>query len=100
MCASFIELFLGKTKAIARSSLPPEALVHIAHAFRLTSSKLSSEEALTNNTMASVVSLSLHEQLLQDYATGRIHLEGLAKIVSLRGGLLQLPRELAHKICR
>ncbi|KAB5571836.1 hypothetical protein GE09DRAFT_645010 [Coniochaeta sp. 2T2.1] len=100
MCASFIELFLGKTKAVTRSSIPPDALAHIAHAFRLTNGRLSSEEALTNNTMASVVSLSLHEQLLQDYATGRIHLQGLARIVSLRGGLLQLPRELAHKICR
>ncbi|KAB5539319.1 hypothetical protein GE09DRAFT_313879 [Coniochaeta sp. 2T2.1] len=100
MCASFIELFLGKTKAVTRSSIPSAALVHIAHAFRLTNGRLSTQEALTNNTMASVVSLSLHEQLLQEYATGRIHLQGLARIVSLRGGLLQLPRELAHKICR
>lgn len=74
--------------------------MHIAHAFRLTNSKLSSHEALNNQTMAAVVSLSLHEQLLSDYITGRIHLLGLEKIVGLRGGLLRLPRELALKICR
>jgi hypothetical protein len=100
MSASFIDLFLGRREVVTRSAIPPEALVHIAHAFRLTNGKLASQEALANNTMASVVSLSLHEQLLRDYATCRIHLQGLAKIVGLRGGLLQLPRELAHKICR
>lgn len=100
MSASFIDLFLGKQEQVTRSEIPPEALAHIAHAFRLTNKRLSSHEALDNYTMAAVVSLSLHEQLLRDYSTGRIHLDGLAKIVGLRGGLLQLPRELAQKICR
>lgn len=100
LSTSFIDLFLGNQEVISRSAIPPEALMHIAHAFRLTNGKLSSHEALNNHTLAAVVCLSLHEQLLRDYATGRIHLAGLAKIVGLRGGLLQLPRELAQKVCR
>ncbi|OIW29181.1 hypothetical protein CONLIGDRAFT_670859 [Coniochaeta ligniaria NRRL 30616] len=100
LSTSFIDLFLGNQEVISRSAIPPEALMHIAHAFRLTNGKLSSHEALNNHTLAAVVCLSLHEQLLRDYTTGRIHLAGLAKIVGLRGGLLQLPRELAQKICR
>jgi len=74
--------------------------MHMAHALRLTNGKLSGSEALHNHTMAAVVSFSLHEQLLRNFSSGRIHLDGLAKIVTLRGGLLQLPRELAQKICR
>ncbi|KAJ9162069.1 hypothetical protein NKR19_g1646 [Coniochaeta hoffmannii] len=100
MCASFIDLFLGKQEVIGRPDIPREALLHIAQAFQLTNRKLASQEALADNTMASLVSLSLHEQLLTDYATGHIHLAGLAKMVGLRGGLLHLPRELAQKICR
>lgn len=100
MSASFIDLSLGKQKVISSSAIPLEALVHIAHAFRLTNGKLSSPEALKNQTMAAVVSLGLHEQLVRDYASSRIHLQGLVKIVDLRGGLVQLPRELAQKICR
>lgn len=100
MCASFIDVFLGQHESTSAVSTPPEALMHITQAFRLTNQKLSGDGALTNYTMASVVSLSLHEQLSRDYTRGRVHLDGLVKMVRLRGGLVRLPKELAQKICR
>lgn len=79
----------------------PAATMHMVKAFRLLNQKLSGPEAVSNAVLASVVSLSIHDQMRGDYNQGRVHLEGLIRIVALRGGMGRIDKvELVQKICR
>jgi hypothetical protein len=85
-----------------RPTMSPATLKHMSKAFTLVNKKLSSDEALSDATLLMVLALVIVEQLHDEPQRWRVHLQGLFRIVELRGGLAQYRDtwELAHKICR
>jgi hypothetical protein len=85
-----------------RPTMSPPTLKHMSKAFTLVNKKLSSDEALSDATLLMVLALVIVEQLHDEPQRWRVHLQGLFRIVELRGGLAQYRDtwELAHKICR
>ncbi|RDW84262.1 hypothetical protein BP6252_01852 [Coleophoma cylindrospora] len=82
---------------------PIEAVQHISHAFRLINAKLSGDGAVSDTTIASVIIMSQYERLQGQYRQGVVHLEGLQRMVELRGGISKLTKNqhgMAQKIFR
>lgn len=78
-----------------------EAMRHLSKTFRLVNEKLSRDEAVSDTTIAVIVMMSHYERLQNKLAQGLIHLDGLHRMVNLRGGISQLRRGgLALKIFR
>ncbi|KAF2669202.1 hypothetical protein BT63DRAFT_413660 [Microthyrium microscopicum] len=78
-----------------------EATHHISKALRLVNEKLSGEDPVSNTSIAVVVIMAQFERLNNHYQQGLIHLDGLQRMVELRGGISQLRRDnpsLALKI--
>jgi hypothetical protein len=50
-------------------------------------------EATSDMTIAILVIMSQYERLQGQYARGYIHMQGLRRMVELRGGIKQLSRE-------
>ncbi|GFF29052.1 hypothetical protein IFM61606_10282 [Aspergillus udagawae] len=67
-----------------------EARRHISHTFRLVHQKLSGQSAVTDETIAVIVSMTQYEHYQHQYQQGSVHVQGLRRIAQLRGGLLQL----------
>jgi hypothetical protein len=67
-----------------------EARRHISHTFRLVHRKLSGQSAVTDETIAVIVSMTQYEHYQHEYQQGSVHVHGLRRIAQLRGGLLQL----------
>ena len=81
---------------------PPKALYHLSRTFALVKERLESDNALSDSTIAIVVSLIIQEQIRQQQSAAAIHVKGLERIVKLRGGLSQLEGNisLVLKICK
>jgi hypothetical protein len=82
---------------------PKEAMRHISQAIRLVNEKLSGKDAISNTTIAVVVMMAQYEHLQGQYRQGLVHLDGLQRIVELRGGISELKKDkpnLAQKIHR
>ena len=80
-----------------------EAMRHLSRAFRLVNEKLSGNEALSDTTMAVVISMTQYERLRGQHRQGLVHLDGLLRMVELRGGISQVMSTnppLAQKIFR
>jgi hypothetical protein len=76
---------------------------HISQALRLVNEKLSGKNAISNTNIAVVVIMAQFERLQNHYRQGLVHLDGLQRMVELRGGISQLKRDkpsLAQKIHR
>lgn len=82
---------------------PIVAMRHLSHAFRLINERLSGNDAVSDTTIAVVVIMAKYEDLQGQYHQGLVHLEGLQRMVQLRGGMSQLMKNmpaLAQKILR
>lgn len=82
---------------------PTEGMHHLSHAFRLVNERLSGKDAVSDTTIAVVVIMSQYQRLQGQYRQGLVHLEGLQRMVELRGGISQLTTNkpgLAQKIFR
>lgn len=80
-----------------------EALRHLSQTLRLVNGRLSGLEAVSDITMAVIVMLIKYEPLHGRYRRGLFHLDGLQRMIQMRGGITQLAREnpeLAQKIFR
>ena len=90
------EIFLGDGDS------SPKALYHLAQTFSQVKTRLESDDALSDSTIAIVVSLVNQEQIRREYSVAEIHVKGLAKMVQLRGGLgaLEDNLPLMLKICK
>ncbi|KAI1659439.1 hypothetical protein F4813DRAFT_352993 [Daldinia decipiens] len=80
-----------------------EGLSHLSDSLRLVNQRLSEGEALSDMTLASVVSMLQYERMCGQYYQALIHFRGLQQMVELRGGISQLMKEkpeLAQKISR
>lgn len=49
--------------------------------------RLESEDALSDSTMAIVISMFHQEQIRKQYAAAKVHMDGLQRMVKLRGGI-------------
>ncbi|KAF2180089.1 hypothetical protein K469DRAFT_753593 [Zopfia rhizophila CBS 207.26] len=80
----------------------PFALTHLSETFQLVTAKLSGPEALSDMTVTLVYGLVIYSQLRGENERWRIHMDGLHRLVELRGGLDQFSGSptLLQKICR
>jgi hypothetical protein len=87
------------TMAIALSSLDnlltkPEgkvqAMRHVSHTFCLVNQKLCGQSALTDYTIAAIVSMAQYEHHHNRIQQGSVHAQGLWQIAQLRGGVSNL----------
>jgi len=90
------EIFLGDGDS------SPKALYHLSQTFALVKKRLESDSALSDSTIAIVVSLIYQEQIRRQQSAAAVHVKGLEIIVKLRGGLSQLEPNipLVLKICK
>ena len=87
----------------AKQEDPVPVRRHLAQAFMLVNQRLSQADALSDNSIAVVVMLTHFERLRGRYFKGLVHLDGLCKMVEMRGGIVQLTRDqpsLGQKVTR
>lgn len=70
-----------------------KALYHISQAYSLVNMKLSGPDCVSDNAIAAVVSLAIYQQIHHLYSTGLIHLDGLRRMIELRGGMAKLIKQ-------
>ncbi|KAJ5657614.1 uncharacterized protein N7484_001263 [Penicillium longicatenatum] len=80
----------------------PKAMYHLSQTFAQVNKRLQGDDALSDSTIAIVMSLITQEQIRQQLSAATVHLKGLEKMVELRGGLTQLGQNvpLVLKICK
>lgn len=80
----------------------PKALYHLSQTFSQVKKRLEGDNALSDSTIAIVMSLINQEQIRQQHAAAAVHVKGLEKLIELRGGLGQLEGNapLVLKICK
>jgi hypothetical protein len=86
----------------ASNPLSLDAVRHLAKAVGLVNEKLATPDALASSSISVVNFLVVREMLRGDKHSAEIHLNGLRKMIALRGGLSALRDDhtLALKICK
>ncbi|KAF2170841.1 hypothetical protein M409DRAFT_18813 [Zasmidium cellare ATCC 36951] len=86
----------------SNDSVSPRALSHIARSLPRVQRILNSDEALSDASIAIVLSLISQEMIRKCNEEIEIHFQGLTRMVDLRGGLPKLEdnRALTLKICK
>lgn len=83
------------------SSLP---FHHLSEAFTIINRRLQGKDALSNASLVLVMFLVNHEYIRKEYSAATTHLEGLVRMIDLRGGLEQVEktsdRYLMLKLCK
>ncbi|RYP50327.1 hypothetical protein DL768_004144 [Monosporascus sp. mg162] len=85
--SSYVDLFER------RPGISSKALHHISKAYALVNLKLSGPESVSDSAIAAVVTLTIYQQIHQQHSTGLIHLNGLYRMIQLRGGIARLIKE-------
>ncbi|KAL2197065.1 hypothetical protein P885DRAFT_68949 [Corynascus similis CBS 632.67] len=76
---------------------------HHCFALRLLNSRLSGEHAASNQNLIAVIVLSMYERQQGEHRRGLVHLDGLERLMQLRGGVAAFIKsrpDLARKIFR
>lgn len=78
------------------------ALHHLSKALATFNKRLQSEEALSDSTIAIIIALVFQDQFRHQHSSAAVHINGLARIVELRGGIDQIDAHvgLVLKICK
>ncbi|RYP63718.1 hypothetical protein DL771_009143 [Monosporascus sp. 5C6A] len=76
-----------------RPGISSKTLCHISKAYELVNLKLSGPESVSDCAIAAVVSLAIYQQIHHQQSTGLIHLNGLHRMIQLRGGIARLMEE-------
>ncbi|KAL2820354.1 hypothetical protein BJX63DRAFT_311578 [Aspergillus granulosus] len=87
----------------SRVNEPERGVRHITHTYHLVQERLYGKEATSDMTIAVLVNMSQYERLQEQYERGFIHVQGLYRMVQLRGGMMKLSREcwgIAQKLLR
>ncbi|KAH7327783.1 hypothetical protein B0I35DRAFT_472555 [Stachybotrys elegans] len=73
----------------------PDALGHVAKAIHLLNSRLSkgTDDAVSDQNIATIVSMAKYEFAAGHSREGHIHLDGLHRMVQLRGGIAAMTRK-------
>ncbi|KAI8624431.1 hypothetical protein F5Y19DRAFT_314858 [Xylariaceae sp. FL1651] len=82
-CAAFLT---------AEAEQSPIALYHLSKTFRLINKKLSSDEALSDSTIAVVTAITIYDRLYGNPQKAMIHLNGASRMIDLRGGISALAK--------
>ncbi len=85
--ASYVDFFERKP------GISSKTLYHISQAYALVNSKLSGPESVSDSAIAAVVTLAIYQQVHHLHSTGLIHLNGLYRMIQLRGGIDRLMKE-------
>lgn len=91
------EIFLGT------GASSPRALYHLSRTFAQVKKRLEGKDALSDSSLAIVISLINQEQIRNEQASAKVHIDGLKRMVELRGGLDRLSQDnqaLGLKICK
>ncbi len=81
----FDALLTGKSFSISRRAMP-----HFLKTLKLLRERMADDDdqaKLSDSTAAAIMGLVGHAQLTGDFKTARHHMEGLYKVVILRGGV-------------
>lgn len=96
LMANLHDFFFG-----GHSSASKAAVYHLSQAVKLVNQQLRTPKAISNSSLAVVNHLVGQELLQGGQPIAEMHLEGLQKMVELRGGLSQLvDNVLILKICK
>lgn len=82
------------------------SLHHLTETIQIVKRRLASDQALSNSTIAIVLSLVQQEQMRDELGAARTHAKGLGKMVELRGGLESIEQDgaqnklLVLKLCK
>ncbi|KAJ5805923.1 uncharacterized protein N7503_003525 [Penicillium pulvis] len=79
-----------------------KAMYHLSQTFAQVNKRLQGDDALSDSTIAIVMTLVNQEQIRQHLSAAMVHVKGLEKMIELRGGLSQLEGNvpLVLKICK
>ncbi|UKZ73630.1 hypothetical protein TrVFT333_001278 [Trichoderma virens FT-333] len=80
----------------------PKALYHLSQTFNYVTRLLAGPDALSDSTIMIVVNLISQELIRKGYGDLQVHLNGLQKMIQLRGGLSKLEGNpaLLLKVCK
>ena len=85
--ASYVDFFERKP------GISCKTLYHISQAYALVNLKLSGPESVSDSAIAAVVTLAIYQQIHRLHSTCSIHLNGLYRMIQLRGGIARLMKE-------
>lgn len=85
--ASYVDFFQRNPRISSKT------LHHIAQAYALVNLKLSGPESVSDSAIAAVVTLAIYQQIHNLHSIGLIHLNGLYRMIQLRGGIATLMKE-------
>jgi hypothetical protein len=80
-----------------------DAIHHLCCTFRMVNEQLSKPEIVPVPTIATVMMLAQYERHQSHNYQGLVHMNGLQRLINLRGGLLEINKDLpllAQKIFR
>jgi hypothetical protein len=79
-----------------------EVLRHLGNTYRCVNKNLQRDETPSDSTVATVMSMAIHDDLLGLEKRNKVHVEALYRMVTLRGGLCEFveSKMLLIKICR
>ncbi len=80
----------------------PVAMQYRSKSLAHVRERLESADALSDSMVDSVISLVTQEQIQNQPVAARVHMDGLARLVELRGGLdsLEASLQLLLKVCK
>jgi hypothetical protein len=87
---------------LGRHQTSPRALWHLSNTYRCIKQNLEKHSMPSDSTVAAVMSMAIHEDLIGHPGRSKVHVEALQHIVELRGGITHFTDNqlLVQKICR
>lgn len=87
---------------LGRYQTSQRALWHLSNTYRCIKQNLEKHGTPSDSTVAAVMSMAIHEDLIGHPGRSRVHVEALQHIVELRGGITHFTDNqlLLQKICR
>lgn len=87
---------------LGKRETSPRALHHLSNTYRCLNQNLQDNVTPSDATIASVMSMAIHDDFNGHSERGKVHLDALQLMVNLRGGMAQFEANhlLTQKICR
>jgi Fungal specific transcription factor domain len=79
-----------------------EMIKHLGNTYHYINRNLQQNDKPSDSTVAAVMSLAIHEDLLGQPKRNKVHIDALYRMVDMRGGVeaFESKTVLLHKICR
>jgi hypothetical protein len=85
--ATFLAAFPSLANPHPEQDTSAVQIRHLCLALRLVNARLSSKDAVSNETLIAVLILGLYERYQGDFERGLVHLEGVRRMLDMRGGI-------------